>query len=188
MHWRHSAHCCRSRRRACTGRERAGGPGHVLRPHARGAPSLACMRCTHQHRVLLSRLRTPRMGACARTPSHLPRHSGGMRRLCSPTTDAAGRWWCPRAQAPFGESASGCSANPVLTRLRLVPLDGAPRAWAGERGHRHRPGVATFAGVSRRTAAKGRNQPASRPDLESKPGRRATCCAGTAHPPRTAHS
>ncbi len=124
-------------------------------PRSRGTV-LGPLALRHQRGVLGCRLITPRMGACARTPSHLPRHSGGMRRLCMPLACAAGRWWCPRAQDPFAVSANRCGVNPVLTRLRFALQDGAPRAWAGARGHRHRPGVATLARSSRRTAATGR--------------------------------
>ncbi len=127
-------------------------------PRSRGTV-LGPLALRHQRGVLGCRLITPRMGACARTPSHLPRHSGGMRRLCMPPVCAAGRWWCPRAQDPFAVSANRCSVSPVLTRLCFALLDGAPRAWAGARGHRRRPGVATVAGSSRRTAAKGRKPP-----------------------------
>jgi hypothetical protein len=55
-------------------------------------------------------------GTCARTPNHLPRLPG-----CTPAHrpspwGAAGRWWYPRAQAPFAVSW-------LLTRLAGV--DGA---------------------------------------------------------------
>ncbi len=149
---------------SCMQRSRKGRWPGVRSPAPRSRGTVFGLRAwRHQHRVLLRRLRTPRMGACARTPSHLPRHSGGVRRLCMPPACAAGRWWCPRAQDPFAVSANRCSVNPVLTRLRFARLDGAPRAWAGERGRRRRPGVATLAGTSLRTAAMGRN-PTHAPD------------------------
>ncbi len=43
-------------------------------------------------------------GACARTPSHLPRPPGGTPAHRPSPWVVAGRWWCPRAQAPFAVS------------------------------------------------------------------------------------
>ncbi len=144
---------------SCVQRSRKGRWPGVRSPAPRSRGTVICLQAwRHQHCVLLSRLRTPRMGACAHTPSHLPRHPGGMRRRGRLPSCTAGRWWCPRAQDPFAVSANRCSANPVLTRLRFARLDGAPRAWAGARGRRRRPGVATLAGSSRQTAAKARGQ------------------------------
>jgi len=62
---------------------RAGGPGHVLRPTLAGhrfrltrvAPSTASVR---------AQVAATANGACARAPSHLPGHRGGMRRRGMP--------------------------------------------------------------------------------------------------------
>ncbi len=43
-------------------------------------------------------------GASARTPNHLPRHRTGTPARGGPPSVAAGRWWCPRAEAPFAVS------------------------------------------------------------------------------------
>ncbi len=43
-------------------------------------------------------------GACDRTPNHLPWHRSGTPTRGGPPSVAAGRWWCPRAQAPFAVS------------------------------------------------------------------------------------
>ena len=84
--------------------------------------------------------------ACARAPSHLPRARGRWTKTWRDSGGAAGRWWCPRAQAPFAVAPQACRARAVLTRLSVVDLGGAPRAWAGERGHRRRPATMTPAG------------------------------------------
>ncbi len=43
-------------------------------------------------------------GSCARTPSHLPWPPRGTPAQRPPPRLVAGRWWCPRAQAPFAVS------------------------------------------------------------------------------------
>ncbi len=43
-------------------------------------------------------------GASARTPNHLPRHASGTPARGGPPSVVAGRWWCPRAEAPFAVS------------------------------------------------------------------------------------
>jgi hypothetical protein len=55
-------------------------------------------------------------GTCARTPNHLPRHRRWRATWCRANDRCTGRWWCPRAQAPF--AVSWLSA-------RLAGVDGA---------------------------------------------------------------
>ena len=73
-------------------------------------------------------------GASARTPNHLPRHRRGTPARGGPPSVAAGRWWCPRAEAPFAVSW-------LFARLDRVDA-------AGRCGPRCRP-----ASVGRRTGA-----------------------------------
>jgi hypothetical protein len=87
-------------------------------PRSRGT-GFGLLELRHQRRVLVCRWITPRMVACARTPSHLPLCVGGMRRRCMPATVAAGRRWCPWAQAPFAVSS---------TCIRDRVVDGATTA------------------------------------------------------------
>ncbi len=42
--------------------------------------------------------------ASDRTPNHLPRHPSGTPTRGGPPSVEAGRWWCPRAEAPFAVS------------------------------------------------------------------------------------
>jgi hypothetical protein len=112
---------------------KAGGPGHVLRPTLAGhrarfagvAPSTP---------FLLAQVAATANGACARTPSHLPRHPGGMQRRGTPPTDAAGRWWCPRAQDPFAVASTIAGRNGVdaasQCRLRRCPASVGRRTGA----------------------------------------------------------
>ena len=87
-----------------------------------------------QRGVLVRNSMTPRMGACARTPSHLPGHSGGMPRRGRPPSAAAGRWWCPRAQAPFAVSSTFAGRKGVdataLNRHRRCPASVGRRTGA----------------------------------------------------------
>jgi hypothetical protein len=43
-------------------------------------------------------------GTCARTPNHLPRHRRWRASWCRANCRCTGRWWCPRAEAPFAVS------------------------------------------------------------------------------------
>ena len=43
-------------------------------------------------------------GASDRTPSHLPRHPRWQANRCHANDRCTGRWWCPRAEAPFAVS------------------------------------------------------------------------------------
>ncbi len=73
-------------------------------------------------------------GASARTPSHLPGPLGGTPAHRPSPWVVAGRWWCPRAEAPFAVS---------WPSVGLEGVDGAVRG-----GPRWRP-----ASVGRRTGA-----------------------------------
>ena len=156
-------------------------PGVRSPAHARGAPDVVHVPQCHQHQPSVRRARTPRMG-----PATVPRAT-------CPGTWVAGRlvaghrrWQQGGGGAPGRRTHSrcpGCShAWTVMTRLSVVDLGGAPRAWAGERGRRLRPGERSLVGwactdkrfrskprspplarrlacAQRRTAAKGRKQP-----------------------------
>ena len=85
-HWKagwQSDICGCSQRAACRRGAGAGGLGYVLRPTLAGhrfrfagvAPSTASVRAL---------VAATANGACARTPSHLPRHPGGMQRRGTP--------------------------------------------------------------------------------------------------------
>ncbi len=97
----------------CNGRAWGRWPGVCSpAPRSRGALS-GSLPDLHQQGLLGSRLVEPRMGACAHTPSHLPRHADGMRRRGRQRLVAAGRRWRPRAQAPFAVSPTFPGRNRV---------------------------------------------------------------------------
>ena len=120
-------------------------PGVRSPAHARGAPDVVHVPQCHQHQPSVRRARTPRMG-----PATVPRAT-------CPGTWVAGRlvaghrrWQQGGGGAPGRRTHSrcpGCShAWTVMTRLSVAGLDAAPRAWAGARGRRHRPGAQSSAG------------------------------------------
>ena len=115
-------------------------------------------------------------GACARTPSHLPRQPGGTPAQGLPPGVAAGRWWCPRAQAPFavswllarldGDDAAvrcgprWCPASVGRRTGAPPPPWGAVASGLGLRGQPQPAALALrLAGAQRRTPALGRLQP-----------------------------
>jgi hypothetical protein len=55
-------------------------------------------------------------GTCARTPNHLPGHHRWRATWCRANDRCTGRWWCPRAEAPFAVS---------WLSPRLAGVDGA---------------------------------------------------------------
>jgi hypothetical protein len=127
----------------------AGGPGHVLRPtlagHRVGPAGVA--RSTPWGRAQVVATAN---GACARTPCHLPGHPGGMPRRGTPPTDAAGRWWCPRARAPFAVAPtlaghSGVDAAAHRT-MRRSPASVGRRTGAPPPPWGHNGGMPTLSG------------------------------------------
>ena len=120
-------------------------PGVRSPAHARGAPDAVHGAQRHQRRPSAQRAMTPRMGpatvprtTCPGTPA-APRHVAGHLRLKQGGGGAPGRRPHSRCHGPS-------RAWIVLTRLAVVGLGGAPRAWAGERGRRHRPGAQSLVG------------------------------------------
>ena len=124
-------------------------PGVRSPAHARGAPDGVHGAQCHQRRPGAQRARTPRMGpppvprtTCPGTPV-APLLVAGHCRLQQGGGGAPGRR--PHSRCP-GPSRAWI----VMTRLAVVGLGGAPRAWAGERGRRHRPGAQSLgAGLAR---------------------------------------
>ena len=112
---------------------RAGGPGHVLRPTLAGhrfrfagvAPS------TPSARALVAATAN---GACARTPSHLPRYPGGMRRRGTPAPMHQGGGGAPGRRPdsrspPMVAGQSGVDAA-ADCRLRRSPASVGRRTGA----------------------------------------------------------
>ncbi len=120
-------------------------PGVRSPAHARGAPVVVHGAQRLQRRPSSRRTRTPRMG-----PATVPRttcpgtgvarpHVAGHRRLQQGGGGAPGR-------RPHSRCPGSSRAWIVLTRLAVVGRGGAPRAGAGERGRRHRPGAQLLVG------------------------------------------
>ena len=114
-------------------------PGVRSPAHARGAPDVVHGPKRHQHQPSARTARTPRMG-----PPTVPRAT-------CPSTWVPGRlvaghhWWQQGGggapgRRPHSRCPGSSRAWSVMTPLSVVGLGGAPRAWAGERGRRHRPG------------------------------------------------
>ncbi len=124
-------------------------PGVRSPAHARGAPDVVHGAQRLQRRPGAQRARPPRMGpapvprtTCPGTPV-APRHVAGHLRLKQGGGGAPGRRLHSRCH---GSSRAWI----VMTRLAVAGLGGAPRAWAGERGRRHRPGAQSLgAGLAR---------------------------------------
>ncbi len=115
-------------------------------------------------------------GTCARTPSHLPRHRRWCTSWCRANDRCAGRWWCPRAQAPFAVSwlvprlvgdDAAVRCGPRCCPASVGRRTGAPPPpWgtvAGGLGLRAQPQSAELAPelacTQQRTSATGRKQP-----------------------------
>ena len=152
----HSALCCRSLRAP-----RQHGAGQVARgtfsgPRSRGKRISARAPARH-HQPLPLNAQDTANGACARAPNHLPWARAKWAKTWCATWGAAGRWWCPRAQAPFAVAPQALRARAGVTRLAVVQLGGAPRAWAGERGHRRRPATMNAGRTASAKAALGQN-------------------------------
>ena len=84
-------------------------------------------------------------GASARTPNHLPRHPSGTPHVAGHRRLKQGGGGAP-GRRPHSRCHGSSRAWIVLTRLAVVGLGGAPRAWAGERGRRRRPGAQSLVG------------------------------------------
>ncbi len=140
-----SALCCRSLLRACQLRREGRWPGVRSPAHARGAPVVVCAAQRHQHQPRARRARTPRMGPATVPRATCPGTQGGRQRGANPTTVAQGGGGAA-GRGPHSRCPGSSHAWTVMTRLSVAGLDAAPRAWAGARGRRHRPGAQSSAG------------------------------------------
>jgi hypothetical protein len=158
----------------------ADGPGCVLRSTLAGQHMWPTSTVASSPPVLRELGRRPRMGLSARTPNHLPQApkatpSEVSPRGCAVGSEAArhprctGRWWCPRAQAPFAVAPHVAGAPEVMTPLSVVGRGGAPRARAGARGYRRRPAARTWAWrpITRATIVRRRHACFARPQTKS---------------------
>ncbi len=185
-----SALCGPSPLRALLGPREGRWPGVRSPAHARGAPVVVHGAQRHQRRPGARRTRTPRMvpppvprTTCPGTPV-APRHVAGHLRLKQGGGGAPGR-------RPHSRCHGSARAWIVLTRLAVVGLGGAPRAWAGERGRRHRSGARSLEGwpsTDRRVSPEAPGHLPSRgawparsdercPRAESRPRLLVRCCA-----------
>jgi hypothetical protein len=147
----HSAHCCSLSARYAPMRRRGGRwPGVRSPVHARGAPEVAHTAQRHQHQPSTAGARTPRMGPAPVPQATCPGTSGGAPRGAAPTIVAQGGGGAP-GRRPHSRCPGCRRAWLVLMELDVAGRGGAPRAWAGERGHRQRPAARSQGGWGLRT-------------------------------------
>jgi hypothetical protein len=114
-------------------------PGVRSPVHARGAPDVDHERQRHQRQPSSRAARTPRMGPAPVPRTTCPGCSGAPLRIARHRGWQQGGGGTP-GRRPHSRCPGCCRAWMVMTRLWVVGLGAAPRAWAGERGCRHRPG------------------------------------------------
>jgi hypothetical protein len=157
----------------------AGGPGHVHRPTLAGhrfrltrvAPSTASVRAL---------VAATANGACARAPSHLPWHLGGMRRRGTPRRMQQGGGAAPgrRPDSRSLRMVAGHYGNDAAAdcSLRRPPASVGRRTGAPPPPCRHNVGRLTVRGqdaVGRRPPQASRSSsPESRPEVERPASRR----------------
>ncbi len=140
-----SAPCWRWPLRALQAPREGRWPGVRSPAHARGAPDGVCAAQCHQRQPSARRARTPLLG-----PPTVPRAT------CPGNRVARLLFACHHGLQQGGGGAPGrrphsrCPGSSrawlVMTQPAVVGLGGAPRAWAGERGRRRRPGAQSLAG------------------------------------------
>ncbi len=120
-------------------------PGVRSPAHARGAPDVVHGAQFHQRQPSTPRARTPRMGPAPVPRATRPGPRGGTPAHRPPPWLQQGGGGAPGRRSHSRCPGSSCAWT-MMTRPAVVGLGGAPRAWAGERGRRHRPGAQSLGG------------------------------------------